>query len=416
MITLSVIIPAYNEENGIEEVVQRVLAIRPALSQMNAALEFIIVDDGSRDGTVALLSKCPDVRLIKHLKNRGYGAAIKTGFRHATGEYLAFLDADGTYPPEKLPEMLRVAINEKADVVVGSRMSGAKSEMPLTRRVGNFAYAMLLSLIGNVAVRDTASGMRILRKDTLERLYPLPDGLEFTPAMSTRAIHENLRVVEVPIPYAERVGRSKLSVVRDGFRFTNAIVWTALGYNPVRILGLTSLALFAVAAAIGLYILALRFGGVTTLEAWQVYALFAATILTVVAMSLFLLGTMFNYLVALFHKHPMRQGLFGKPIFNPSLDHYFGWMGLASAGVGILLSVATLGLSLSGWEITRLWFYQLASAMFVIVGVQLGIAWIVMRVLEELAKREGEARRDLVEADAVDVNLSVEAMPSVETR
>ncbi|TAH53935.1 MAG: glycosyltransferase family 2 protein [Chloroflexota bacterium] len=416
MITLSVIIPAYNEENGIEEVVQRVLAIRPALNQMNAALEFIIVDDGSRDGTVALLSKCPDVRLIKHLKNRGYGAAIKTGFRHATGEYLAFLDADGTYPPEKLPEMLRVAINEKADLVVGSRMSGAKSEMPLTRRVGNFAYAMLLSLIGNVAVRDTASGMRILRKDTLERLYPLPDGLEFTPAMSTRAIHENLRVVEVPIPYAERVGRSKLSVVRDGFRFTNAIVWTALGYNPVRILGLTSLALFGIALAIGLYILALRLGGVTTLEAWQVYALFAATILTVVAMSLFLLGTMFNYLVALFHKHPMRQGLFGKPIFNPSLDHYFGWMGLASAGVGIFLSVVTLGLSLSGWEITRLWFYQLASAMFVIVGVQLGIAWIVMRVLEELAKREGEARRDLVETDAVDMNRSVEAIPGVETR
>lgn len=140
-------------------------------------------------------------------------------------------------------------------------------------------------------------------------------------------------MVEVPIPYAERVGRSKLSVVRDGFRFTNAIVWTALGYNPVRILGLTSLALFGIALAIGLYILALRLGGVTTLEAWQVYALFAATILTVVAMSLFLLGTMFNYLVALFHKHPMRQGLFGKPIFNPSLDHYFGWMGLASAGV-----------------------------------------------------------------------------------
>src|SRR5437867_10533218 len=114
--------------------------------------------------------------------------------------------------------MLRTAIQQKADLVIGSRMSGTRSQMPLTRRVGNLAFAALLSLIGNVTVRDTASGMRVLRRDVLPRLYPLPDGLQFTPAMSTRAIHENLRIVEFPIAYAERVGRSKLSVVHDGFR------------------------------------------------------------------------------------------------------------------------------------------------------------------------------------------------------
>lgn len=405
MTTLSVIIPALNEEGGIEAVIQRVLDVRPALARLNIALEFIIVDDGSRDRTAALISKYREVRLIQHLKNRGYGAAIKTGFRHASGAYLAFLDADGTYPPEKLPELMRAALQEKADVVVGSRMSGTKTEMPLTRRVGNFAYARLLSLIGNVAVRDTASGMRVLRKDILERLYPLPDGLEFTPAMSTRAIHENLKVVEVPIPYAERVGRSKLSVVRDGFRFTNAIVWTALGYNPVRILGLTSLVLLAVAALIGLYILALRVNGVTTLNEAQVYALFIAMVLVVVGISLFSLGAMFNYLVALFHKHPMRQGLFGKPIFNPPLEEHFGWLGLASAGAGIVLSVSAFALSLNGWEITRLWLYQLLSALLIIVGLQLGGAWIVMRVLQELAQREGSAQRDLVESEPANIGI-----------
>ncbi len=366
---------------------------------MDTDLEFIIVDDGSHDRTVACVSNYPGVRLIQHARNRGYGAAIKTGFRHASGEYLAFLDADGTYPPEKLLELLRAAIKQKADLVVGSRMSGTKTEMPLTRRVGNFAYARLLSLIGNVAVRDTASGMRVLRRDALQCLYPLPDGLEFTPAMSTRAIHENLRIVEVPIPYAERVGHSKLSVVRDGLRFTNAIVWTALEYNPVRILGLSSLVLLGIAAAIGIYLAALRLRGVTTLDAWQVYAVFLGTVLSVVGMSLFLLGAMFNYLVALFHKRPVRQGLFGKPIFNPSLDHHFGWLGLAGMGTGTAVSLGTFGLSLNGWEIARLWFYQFGSAILIILGLQLCLAWIVMRVLDELAHREGSAQRDLVESE-----------------
>ena len=404
MNTLSVVIPAFNEEDGIEQIIERVLAVRPALGQMDIALEFIIVDDGSRDHTAALISKHREVRLIRHLKNRGYGAAIKTGFCRASGDYLAFLDADGTYPPECLPELCRAAVRQNADLVVGSRMGGAKSEMPLTRRIGNFAYARLLSLIGNVAVRDTASGMRVIRKEVLERLYPLPDGLDFTPAMSTRAIYENLHIVEVPIPYAERIGRSKLSVVRDGLRFTNAIVWTALAYNPVRILGLASLASLGIALIVGLYILALRLSGAVTLNAWQVYAFFIATVLGVVAISLFSLGATFNYLVALFHKRPVRQGLFGKPIFDPPLDHQFGWIGVLSTTAGVLLSLGAFGLSLGGWEIARLWFYLLASALLVVIGLQLSISWIVMRVLEELARREVTAQRDLVEAEPANVD------------
>lgn len=414
MSTLSVVIPAYNEENGIEAVIERVLAARPALARQDIVLEFIIVDDGSRDRTVTLVSKHREVRLIRHLKNRGYGAAIKTGFRYATGEYLAFLDADGTYPPESLPELCRAAIDQNADLVVGSRMGGAKSEMPLTRRVGNFAFARLLSLIGNVVVRDSASGMRIIRREILERLYPLPDGLDFTPAMSTRAIHENLKIAEVPIPYAERIGRSKLSVMRDGIRFTNAIVWTALTYNPVRILGLGSFALLAVAFAIGLYIVGLRLSGVVTLNAWQVYSVFLATVLSVVGISLFSLGATFNYLVALFHKRPMRQGLFGKPIFSTPLERHFGWMGLVALAVGLMLSLGAFVLSLSGWEITRLWLYLLASALLGIVGLQLSISWVVMRVLDELARREVSAQHDLVEADPANISMQIAVESPVE--
>jgi hypothetical protein len=257
--------------------------------------------------------------------------------------------------------------------------------------------------------------MRVLRKDILEALYPLPDGLDFTPAMSTRAIHENLKVIEVPIPYSERVGRSKLSVVRDGLRFTNAIVWTALAYNPVRILGIGSAILLGIALAIGIYIIALRLSGVTSLDVWQVYAIFVAMVLTVVGISLFSLGAMFNYLVALFHKRPVRQGLFGKPIFNPPLEYHFGWLGPVSGGAGIALSIGAFVLSLNGWEITRLWFYQVASAMLIIVGVELSGAWIVMRVLEELAQREGSAQRDLVEPDPANIRVTGAVESRLET-
>lgn len=403
MTTLSVVIPAYNEEDGIEHVINRVLGTQNALSKIGVALEFIIVDDGSRDKTVTRISEYPQVRLIRHIKNRGYGAAIKTGFRHATGELLAFLDADATYPPENLPDLCRAALEQHGDMIVASRMSGAKSEMPLTRRVGNLAFATLLSLIGNISVRDTSSGMRVIRRECLESLYPLPDGLEFTPAMSTRAIHENLKVIEVPVPYSERVGRSKLSVVRDGFRFTNAIVWTALTYNPVRILGLMSAAFVTIALAIALYTIALRVNGVTTLNAWQLFLVFGAVLSSITAVSLFSLGAMFNYLVALFYKKPIRQGLFGKPIFKQPLENHFGWIGLLSGVLGTTIGIASLVLSLQGWSIERLWLYLLTAALFVIIGIQLMVSWIVMRVLKELSHRESLMQHDLIESEPANV-------------
>lgn len=413
MPTLSVVIPALNEEDGIAEILQRVLAVREPLAQMGIGLEVLVVDDGSRDKTPNVVGQFRDVRLIRHLTNRGYGAAIKTGFRHASGDYLAFLDADGTYPPEYFPNLCRAALDQNADVVVGSRMLGERSEMPPTRRIGNYAYARLLSLIGNVAVSDTASGMRVLRRQALDRLYPLPDGLQFTPAMSTRAIHENLKIVEVPIPYAERVGRSKLSVVRDGLRFTNTIVWTALTYNPARILGMFSIVMIGIAVLIGLYFFVLRLGGTTQMNEWQLYLLFAAVVLVIVGISLFALGAMFNYLVALFHKHPVRQGLFGKPIFDPPLDRHFGWMGLVSAAAGISLSIVAMLLAAGGWELTRLWFYLMISALLILVGVQLMIAWLVMRVLEELNIRENSVERDVRgEPENVEVRNAVESAVS----
>jgi glycosyltransferase involved in cell wall biosynthesis len=268
METLSIVIPAYNEQDGISTIIERVLGIRETLAASGAELELIVVDDGSRDRTAEIVTMYPGVCLVQHHTNYGYGAALKTGFAQARGTWLGFLDADGTYPPEYFPALVDAARQQGADLVIGSRMTGTESQMPLSRRVGNLFFATLVSLIGNRRISDSASGMRIIRRDVLARLYPLPDGLNFTPVMSTRAIHEKLKMVEVPIPYAERLGRSKLTIVGDGTRFLQSIVWTALNYNPVRVLGAIGVAFVATALLIGLTLLIVRLQGITELGTW----------------------------------------------------------------------------------------------------------------------------------------------------
>ena len=396
MNVLSVVIPAYNEEGGIAQIIERVLSTRPGLADVGVDdLELIVVDDGSHDGTAAVTTRYPKVRLIRHPTNRGYGAALKTGFSRARGNLLGFLDADGTYPPEHFPELCRVALEEDADLVIGSRMAGAESEMPLVRRIGNFVFANLVSLLGNHRVSDSSSGMRVIRREALPHLYPLPDGLNFTPVMSTRALHEDICWREVPIPYEERVGRSKLSVVRDGMRFLSTIVWTALNYNPVRVLGGIGLGLAAVAGAIGAVVVGMRIAGITRLMSWGVTGVFVASLCAVSGVTLFSLGATFNYLVSLFHKQPVRQGLFGKPLFRRPLERHFGWMGLVAMALGLVVGITSLSLSLGGWSIERLWLYLLGAAMLLIVGVQLAVFWVITRVLAELSQRELQVAQDL---------------------
>lgn len=409
MTTLSVVIPAYNEEDGIAEIAHRVLAIKGELAKVGVDnLELIVVDDCSRDKTGEIASSIEGVTLLRHPQNKGYGGALKTGFSSAKGELIGFLDADGTYPPEYFPQLCQTALNG-AELVIGSRMAGAKSQMPMTRRVGNLFFATLLSLVSRQRVTDSASGMRVFKREILERIYPLPDGLNLTPIMSTRAIHEHIKMAEVPIPYSERVGRSKLSVVRDGTIFLRSILWTAMTYNPVRILGIIGLFGMGLSVAIILELIVERLSGVTVLGPWAVVTLFVGLVAGLIGINVFALGVTFNYLVSLFNKRPIRQGLFGLRLFNPPLDHHFGWMGILAIIAGLALGGVSLTLGVNGWEIDRLWLYLLGSAMSVLLGIQLIIYWIILRVLEELSQREILTQKDmevsLMQGDA-DMNLT----------
>lgn len=395
MTVLSVVIPAYNEEDGITEIAKRVLAVKPALKKVGIKeLELLVVDDGSRDRTVEVASKIKGVTLIRHPKNKGYGAALKTGFSKAKGELIGFLDADGTYPPEYFPKLCEAAMNGH-ELVVGSRMAGEESQMPLVRRVGNFIFATLLTILGRHRVTDSASGMRVFKREILEHIYPLPDGLNLTPVMSTRALHEGIRIEEVPIPYSERVGRSKLSAIRDGRIFLQSMVWTAMSYNPVRILGLLGLTALGISGLVVLGLVIARINGITSLNSVGVAALFLGMISAVAGINIFALGITFNYLVALFYKKPIKQGLFGTPIFKTPLDQQFGWMGIVAMLIGFGIGVASVVLGLRGWEIERLWFYLLGSAMVFLVGIQLVVYWLLLRILEELSQREALAKQDM---------------------
>lgn len=396
MAMLSVVIPALNEETSIRDIMARVLSIEPELSAAGLdRLELIVVDDGSTDRTPELVAATKGVRLIQHPTNKGYGAALKTGFAAARGEWIGFLDADGTYPPEYFPALYRTALERQADIVVGSRMAGAESHMPPVRRLGNLIFARLVSLISAKRITDSASGMRVFQKAALQRLYPLPDGLNLTPVMSIRALHEQLRMVETPIPYRERAGRSKLNALRDGMIFAQSIVWTALHYNPVRPLGLVAMTALGLAGLVGLGLVGARLQGITTVGPLGIFALFAALILAVTGISLLALGISFNYFVALFHQQPVRQGLFGRPRRIDRLDRHFGWLGLCALLGGGLLGLASLALGLQGRTLAQLWLYYLASAGLALIGLQLLVAWVQMQILEALRSRDNLIAGDL---------------------
>jgi glycosyltransferase involved in cell wall biosynthesis len=235
--SFTIVIPALNEEDAIGDTIARCLAARARI--VDAAglddIRIIAVSDGSSDRTAEIAQGFEEVKTIVFDQNRGYGAAIKQGWRQSNSLFLGFLDADGTCDPTYFAEMCRIAVEDSADVVLGSRL-GPESKMPRIRRLGNRLYALVLGFFCGRQISDSASGMRVVRRTCLRYLSPLPDGLHFTPSMSARALLNNLRVIEIPMRYEERIGTSKLHVLKDGVQFLRTILGSVLSYRPERFL------------------------------------------------------------------------------------------------------------------------------------------------------------------------------------
>lgn len=250
---LLIAIPALNEEQSIESIIERTLAARDVITSNSPVTEVAItvVSDGSTDRTAELAGNYRGrIDLIVFPENRGYGAAIKEAWRRSDADILGFLDADGTCDPAFFAPLCCALAEQNADVVLGCRLN-PQSRMPLVRRVGNVVFATLLATFSGATVRDTASGMRAVRRSALAKLFPLPDGLHFTPAMSARAmLSDAVKIVEIDMPYEERAGESKLRVGKDGLRFLRVILEGAFLYRPSRPLALLGVAFFVAAAVL----------------------------------------------------------------------------------------------------------------------------------------------------------------------
>ncbi len=341
---LSIVIPALNEEKSIKSIIERSLDAKQYIIENSPItdLEITVVSDGSTDDTVKIASQYTDrIRLIIFEKNRGYGAAIKEGWNQSTGDLLAFLDADGTCDPKFFADLGTLIVKENADVVLGSRLN-KNSEMPRIRRVGNTLFSVFLSLVSNEKIRDTASGMRIVRRSSLKKIMPLPDGLHFTPAMSARAIlSDYLKICEIDMPYKEREGESKLNVVKDGVRFLNVIVQMIFQYQPQRVLLPISLLSYLMGIAL-LIIPVSHYLQYHNVEDWMIYRIIFAGIFSIIG-TLFLSGAYLTYRV-------VSETISSSPSKNIIHRFFNSWLIWA---VIILAIVAGLGLVFSS-VVTRI--------------------------------------------------------------
>jgi len=229
----SIIVPCFNEEGAIEETVRQLHRL-----DLPGGRELRVVDDGSSDGSPATLARLgaelPALRVLPHDVNRGYGAALKTGIRHARGELIVITDADGTYPNERIPDL--AAACEDAEMAVGAR-TGANVRMSRLRALPKVFLRRHASWIAGREIPDINSGLRVFRKDVaLEFLRILPDAFSFTTTITLAMLTNGYRVRFLPIDYHERIGRSKIQPIRDTLRFVTLIIRTGMYFAPLRVL------------------------------------------------------------------------------------------------------------------------------------------------------------------------------------
>ena len=225
---VSVVIPAFNEESGIGRVIDEV---RGCLAGLSTETEIVVVDDGSADRS-AEVARAAGARVVRHRSNRGYGAALKTGIAAAAHSRIVILDADGTYPAERIPDLVEAL--HRADMVVGAR-TGANVRIPLARRPAKWLLSVLANYLTRASIPDLNSGLRAFRREVVLQYFPiLPDQFSWTTTL-TLAMHcDKYAVAYIPIDYHERTGRSKI-VPWDAGSFLVLILRTVMLFRPLRI-------------------------------------------------------------------------------------------------------------------------------------------------------------------------------------
>ncbi len=223
------VIPAYNEEKGIGEVIDRV---EKALGEAGIPFEIIVVDDGSRDRTSEIV-EAKAVKVIHHETNRGYGAALKTGIRASRYRHVAILDADGTYEEQDILKLIRHM--EDYDMVVGAR-TGRAAKIPLIRRPAKWILNKLANFLTETRIPDLNSGFRVFDKTVVRKFFNiLPSSFSFTSTITMAMLTNGYSVKYVETGYRRRKGKSKIRPIHDTFNFFTLIVRTALYFAPLKV-------------------------------------------------------------------------------------------------------------------------------------------------------------------------------------
>lgn len=379
----ALVIPALNEEEAIGSTLERALAARREVVEKTPVtkMHVVFVNDGSTDGTQAIADRYPEVIKIRFPKNRGYGAAIKAGFQATSADLVGFMDADGTCEPRFCVDLINDLLKSSSDVSVGSRMNEG-SEMPAIRKLGNVIFARLIGAVSGQKLTDSASGMRVLRRSSLKHLHPLPDGLHFTPAMTCLALLDpRLHITEVPMPYKERMGQSKLRVLKDGFRFLFIILFTAALFNPIK--SLTVLGILFWLFGLGLCAAAVKVGE-TPAMFWVLGGAFGVVCFQAVFVG-FLCHQMLHMLIG-----PWRVTGLGESV----LQRYFWTKRMVMASIPLfvlaLLTYAATFVLPPDWRLPL----GVTAAFMVMLAGWCALAGVVLRVIWAAKERRVAERED----------------------
>lgn len=219
---LSVIVPVYNERNTVVEILRRMRAVDLPFDR-----EFIVVDDGSDDGTHQVLGQLGDstVKILTHPQNRGKGAAIRTALEHVTGDLVLIQDADLEYDPDDWPKLLAPMLKGRAQVVYGSRVTGERRNMLYLHLLGNKMLSLTTNVLYNTTLSDMETCYKLFDREVLQGITLRSDRFDFEPEVTAKVLRKGIRIYEVPISYAGReLDEGKKITWRDGYAALFALV------------------------------------------------------------------------------------------------------------------------------------------------------------------------------------------------
>jgi glycosyltransferase involved in cell wall biosynthesis len=222
---LSLVIPSYNEERAIDDVLGLIAKVKAELIKDGIIddMQVLVINDGSEDNTAESLKRYDFIEVIEHERSCGYGYSLKEGFKKCHGEWVAFLDMDMTYDPKDLRPLLEIIQSNSCKIVFGSRWK-KNTGMPLLRKIGNSFFTFCVQLLYMKRISDVCTGFRIFHRSLLPQILSLPQhNLNYSIAMTLMSLNNKITFDEFSIRYSEREGRSKLNEVRDGLEFLKTI-------------------------------------------------------------------------------------------------------------------------------------------------------------------------------------------------